>query len=147
MGIKTKEPSLYLNRFNAMHHILLLTFLFLLSSCATYNNNPVTSLEEDQDGNIKIVTGNQQKLKSINVIRTSKETLNGKMLAKAEVQNRSTRPKVFMYKFDWLDGSGNIKASTSTWKTVTINGQEVKTLEGVDIRGGAEDFRILLKSK
>ena len=56
-------------------------------------------------------------------------------------------PTVFMYKFDWLNANGNIDTSTSIWKTVTINGQEVKTLEDVDIRGSAEDFRILLKSK
>jgi uncharacterized protein YcfL len=147
MGMKSKGFSLHLNLFNTMHHIPLLAFLFLLSSCATYNKNPVTTLEEDQDGNIKVVAGSQQKLKSINVIRTFKETLNGKLLARAEVQNRSTRPKVFMYKFDWLNANGNIDTSTSIWKTVTINGQEVKTLEDVDIRGSAEDFRILLKSK
>ena len=130
-----------------MNRFFLLLSLILISSCATYNKSPVTTLAEDGDGNIKVVAGNQQKLKSINIIRTFSEILNGRLLAKAEVQNRSTRPKVFMYKFDWLDGNGNIDSSTSTWKTATINGQEVKTLEGVDIRGGAVDFHILLKSK
>ena len=130
-----------------MNRFFLLLSLILISSCATYNKSPVTTLAEDGDGNIKVVAGNQQKLKSINVIRTFSEILNGRLLAKAEVQNRSTRPKVFMYKFDWLNANGNIDTSTSIWKTVTINGQEVKTLEDVDIRGSAEDFRILLKSK
>ena len=119
----------------------------LFTSCATYNINPVTTLATDENGNVQVVAGNQQKLRFINIIRTFKETLNGRLLAKAEVQNRSTKPKVFMYKFDWLDENGNIASEASKWKTATINGQEVKTLEDIDVRGGAVDFHVLLKSK
>lgn len=121
--------------------------IIIFSSCSTYNNNPVTTLSNDKYGKVKIVSGDQQNLKSINIISTFKETLNNKMLAKVEVENRSNKPKVFMYKFDWIDSDGNLDTDSSKWKTSTISGKEVKNLEGVDIRGRAVDFRILIKRK
>ena len=130
-----------------MKFIVLLLVFGLFSSCAKYNKNPVTTLEPNQDGGVDVIAGNQAKVKNVNITKSSKEYVNGRMMAKVEVQNRSSRPVVFGYKFDWLNGDGSVDSSSSTWQTATINGQEIKTLQDVDLRGKAVDFRILLKAK
>ncbi len=125
-----------------------LTALFAcLSACAPYNKNPVTTMEPNQDGGVEVIAGDRKKLKNVNVTKSFKQEVEGKMIAKVEVQNRSSRPVVFGYKFDWVNQDGSVDSASSPWHTATINGQEIKTLEGVDFRGNAVDFRILLKAK
>lgn len=127
--------------------ILTSVIVFVLGSCATYNKNPVTTLEPNVSGGVDVIAGNQYKVKNVNITKSSKNEVNGKLFAKVEVQNRSSHPTVFMYKFDWVKEDKTVDSTSSIWKTETINGQEIKTLQGVDIRGGAVDFRILLKAK
>lgn len=130
-----------------MKNFLLLSLLLSLCSCAPYNKNPVTTFTPNEDGGANVVSGNRSKLKNVNITRSFKQKVNGKLLAKVEVDNTSSSPTVFMYKFDWIQEDGSIDSSFSTWQTATISGKEVKTLQDVNVRGGATDFRILLKSK
>jgi uncharacterized protein YcfL len=123
-----------------MKNFLLITLLFSLCSCAPYNKNPVTTLAPNEDGGVNVVSGNRSKVKNVNITRSFNQEVNGKLLAKVEVENTSSSPTVFMYKED-----GSIDSSSSTWQTATISGKEVKTLQDVNVRGGATDFRILLK--
>lgn len=118
-----------------------------LSACAPYNKNPVTTLKPNDHGGVEVIAGSQAKLKNVNITKSFKKEVEGRMIAVVEVQNRSTRPVVFGYKFDWVNEDGSMDSATSPWMTATINGQEIKTLEGVDYRGNAADFRILLKAK
>ena len=128
-----------------MKNFLLITLLFSLCSCAPYNKNPVTTLAPNEDGGVNVVSGNRSKVKNVNITRSFSQEVNGKLLAKVEVENTSSSPTVFMYKFDWIQEDGSIDSSSSTWQTATISGKEVKTLQDVNVRGGATDFRILLK--
>ena len=130
-----------------MKNFLLLPLLLSLCSCASYNKNPVTTFTPNEDGGANVVSGNRSKLKNVNITRSFKQEVNGKLLAKVEVDNTSSSPTVFMYKFDWIQEDGSIDSSSSTWQTTTISGKEVQTLQDVNVRGGATDFRILLKSK
>jgi uncharacterized protein YcfL len=128
-----------------MKNFLLITLLFSLCSCAPYNKNPVTTLAPNEDGGVNVVSGNLSKVKNVNITRSFNQEVNGKLLAKVEVENTSSSPTVFMYKFDWIQKDGSIDSASSTWQTATISGKEVKTLQDVNVRGGATDFRILLK--
>ena len=128
-----------------MKNFLLITLLFGLCSCAPYNKNPVTTLAPNEDGGVNVVSGNRSKVKNVNITRSFNQEVNGKLIAKVEVENTSSSPTVFMYKFDWIQEDGSIDSSSSTWQTATISGKEVKTLQDVNVRGGATDFRILLK--
>lgn len=130
-----------------MKFLIFLCSVVIFSSCAKYNKNPVTTLEPNADGGVDVIAGNQAKVKNVNITKSYKEEVNGRMIAKVEVQNRSSRPVVFGYKFNWVNADGSVDSSTSTWQTATINGQEIKTLQDVDLRGNAVDFRILLKAK
>lgn len=128
-----------------MKNFLPITLLLSLCSCAPYNKNPVTTLAPNEDGGVNVVSGNRSKVKNVNITRSFSQEVNGKLLAKVEVENTSSSPTVFMYKFDWIQEDGSIDSSSSTWQTATISGKEVKTLQDVNVRGGATDFRILLK--
>jgi len=124
---------------------ILSLFIISLSACAPYNKNQVTTLQPNENGGVDVDAGNQSKVKHVNITRSYKEEMNGKLIGKVEIQNRSSFPTVFMYKFDWIQEDGSVDASSSIWQTATINGQEIKTLQDVNIRGGAVDFRVLLK--
>ena len=120
-------------------------FLFCFAtSCATYNKNPVTTYENDDETGISLVAGGDNKTKNIVVLNRFKNFLNGKLSAKVEVQNKSSRPSIFLYKFDWINEDGSVENSP-VWRNATINGQEMQTLHAIDPRGNAVDFRILLK--
>jgi len=135
-------PLTYLNN---MRETIISFFIISLSACAPYNKNQVTTLQPNENGGVDIVAGNQSKVKHVNITKSYKEEINGKLIGKVEVQNRSSSPTVFMYKFDWIKEDGSVDASSSIWQTATISGQEIKTLQDVNIRGGAVDFRVLLK--
>jgi len=135
-------PLTYLNN---MRETIISFFIISLSACAPYNKNQVTTLQPNENGGVDVVAGNQSKVKHVNITRSYKEEINGKLIGKVEVQNRSSSPTVFMYKFDWIQEDGSVDASSSIWQTATISGQEIKTLQDVNIRGGAVDFRVLLK--
>jgi len=135
-------PLTYLNN---MRETIISFFIISLSACAPYNKNQVTTLQPNENGGVDVVAGNQSKVKHVNITKSYKEEINGKLIGKVEVQNRSSSPTVFMYKFDWIQEDGSVDASSSIWQTATISGQEIKTLQDVNIRGGAVDFRVLLK--
>ena len=135
-------PLTYLNN---MRETIISFFIISLSACAPYNKNQVTTLQPNENGGVDVVAGNQSKVKHVNITKSYKEEINGKLIGKVEIQNRSSSPTVFMYKFDWIKEDGSVDASSSIWQTATISGQEIKTLQDVNIRGGAVDFRVLLK--
>lgn len=128
-----------------MRETIISFFIISLSACAPHNKNQVTTLQPNENGGVDVVAGNQSKVKHVNITKSYKEEINGKLIGKVEVQNRSSSPTVFMYKFDWIQEDGSVDASSSIWQTATISGQEIKTLQDVNIRGGAVDFRVLLK--
>ena len=78
-----------------MKFLFFLSMLGLFSSCAKYNKNPVTTLEPNTDGSVDVIAGNQAKVKNVNITKSYKEEGNGRMIAKVEVQNRSSRPACF----------------------------------------------------
>ena len=124
---------------------LLLSLAFLsLTGCATYNKNPTTTYESNEDASVSRVAGGDNKTKNIVVVNSFKNLVNGKLLAKAEVQNQSSKPSIFLYKFDWVAEDGSVENSP-VWRNATINGEEMQTLQAVDPRGNAVDFRLLLK--
>ena len=118
--------------------------LLCLSSCATYNKNPVTTYESEENASITKIAGGDNKTKNIIILNSCKNQLNGNLSAKVKVQNSSSKPSIFLYKFDWVSKDGSVENSP-VWKNATINGKEIKTLQAIDPRGNATDFRLLLK--
>ena len=124
--------------------ILLSLALIALSGCATYNKNPATTYESEEDASLTKIAGGDNKTKNIVVVNSFKNQVNGKLMAKAEVQNQSSKPSIFLYKFDWVAEDGSVENSPA-WQNATINGKEMQTLQAIDPRGNAVDFRLLLK--
>jgi uncharacterized protein YcfL len=54
----------------------------------------------------------------------------------------------FEYRFCWFDASGyEIGAETSSWKPVTLQKNEAKTVESVAPSGEVKEFRLKLRSR
>ena len=127
-----------------INHLITSVILVSLSGCATYNKNPVTTYQSDEDSGVSKIAGSDNKTKNIVVLNSFKNEVNGNLQAKAEVQNISSKPSIFLYKFDWVAEDGTAENS-QVWKNATINGNEIQTLQAIDPRGKAVDFRLLLK--
>tara|TARA_A100001011_G_scaffold114129_1_gene120811 strand:+ start:634 stop:1029 length:396 start_codon:yes stop_codon:yes gene_type:complete len=126
------------------NNLLLFLFLFSFAGCATYNKNPVTTYESDEDASVTRIAGGDNKTKNIVILNSFKNQANGNLFAKVEVQNQSSKPSIFLYKFDWIAEDGSVENSP-IWNNATINGKEIQTLNAIDPRGNATDFRLLLK--
>ena len=115
--------------------------LIALCGCAT---NPTSTYESEEDASLTKIAGGKNKPKNIVVVNSFKNQVNGKLMAKAEIQNQSTKPSIILYKFDWVAEDGSVENSP-VWLNSTINGKEMQTLQAIDPRGNAVDFRLLLK--
>ena len=115
--------------------------LIALCGCAT---NPTSTYESQEDATLTKIAGSDNKPKNIVVVNSFKNHINGKLMAKAEVQNQSSKPSIILYKFDWVAEDGSVENSP-VWRNATINGKEMQTLQAIDPRGNAVDFRLLLK--
>ena len=118
--------------------------LLIFTGCATYNKNPTTTDESDEDASLSRIAGGDNKTKNIVVVNSFKNQVNGKLMGKVEVQNQSSKPSIFLYKFDWISEDGSVENSP-VWRNATINGKEMQTLQAIDPRGNAVDFRLILK--
>ena len=118
--------------------------LLIFTGCATYNKNPTTTYESDEDASLSRIAGGDNKTKNIVVVNSFKNQVNGKLMGKVEVQNQSSKPSIFLYKFDWISEDGSVENSP-VWRNATINGKEMQTLQSIDPRGNAVDFRLILK--
>ena len=118
--------------------------LLIFTGCATYNKNPTTTYESDEDASLSRIAGGDNKTKNIVVVNSFKNQVNGKLMGKVEVQNQSSKPSIFLYKFDWISEDGSVE-NTPVWRNATINGKEMQTLQAIDPRGNAVDFRLILK--
>lgn len=121
--------------------------LGLFSSCATYNKSPVATYENNglEDGSMSQLTNTDSKTRAIKVINSSKKIVNGNLVAQVEIQNSSVYPIRFNYKFDWLDESGSLDSSSSSWKKSSVNGNQIISISDIDPRGTASGFRVLFK--
>ena len=124
--------------------LLLNLAIFAFAGCATYNKSPTTTYESKEDASVSRIAGGDNKTKNIVVINSLKNQISGKLHAKVEVQNQSSKPSIFLYRFDWVSEDGSVENS-AVWLNATINGKEMQTLQAVDPRGNAVDFRLVLK--
>ena len=124
--------------------LLLNLAILAFAGCATYNKSPTKTYESKEDASVSRIAGGDNKTKNIVVINSLKNQISGKLHAKVEVQNQSSKPSIFLYRFDWVSEDGSVENSP-VWLNATINGKEMQTLQAVDPRGNAVDFRLVLK--
>jgi uncharacterized protein YcfL len=106
---------------------------------ATYDN------AGSDGGPVNQIANADKKTRPIKILRSSKKLVDGKLVAQVEIQNSSIHPIRFNYKFDWLDESGSLDSSSSTWKRSSLNGNQIISVRDVDPRATASDFRVLFK--
>ena len=62
------------------------------------------------------------------------------------LENRSSKPQAFTYKFDWIAQDGmELTGPTGGWKQVQLEGREVRAVSAIAPSPAAADFRLKLR--
>ncbi|MCU0793214.1 MAG: YcfL family protein [Opitutaceae bacterium] len=62
------------------------------------------------------------------------------------LENRSSKPQAFTYKFDWISQDGmELSGPTGGWKQVQLQGREVRAVSAIATNPSAVDFRLKLR--
>lgn len=62
------------------------------------------------------------------------------------LENRSSKPQAFTYKFDWISQDGmELSGPTGGWKQIQLEGREVRAVSAIAPSPSAADFRLKLR--
>ena len=62
------------------------------------------------------------------------------------LENRSSKPQAFTYKFDWISQDGmELSGPTGGWKQIQLEGREVRAVSAIATNPSAVDFRLKLR--
>ena len=62
------------------------------------------------------------------------------------LENRSSKPQAFTYKFDWIGQDGmELSGPTGGWKQVQLQGRETRAVSAIATSPSAVDFRLKLR--
>jgi uncharacterized protein YcfL len=120
-----------------------------LAGCATSVNtiqraNPqaTPSLVADQ----RVITDSTlaRKLATVSV---NEAKVSGNLLKiQVTLENLSSRPQAFTYKFDWIADDGmELSGPTGGWKQIQLEGREVRAISAIATNPRAVDFRLKVR--
>jgi uncharacterized protein YcfL len=62
------------------------------------------------------------------------------------LENRSSKPQAFTYKFDWIAQDGmELSGPTTGWQQIQLEGREVRAVSAIAPTPTAADFRLKLR--
>lgn len=62
------------------------------------------------------------------------------------LENRSSKPQAFTYKFDWISQEGmELSGPTGGWKQIQLQGRETRAVSAIATNPSAVDFRLKLR--
>ncbi|AKC81614.1 hypothetical protein IMCC26134_00395 [Verrucomicrobia bacterium IMCC26134] len=62
------------------------------------------------------------------------------------LENLSSRPQAFTYKFDWIADDGmELSGPTGGWKQIQLEGREVRAISSIATNPRAVDFRLKVR--
>lgn len=128
----------------------LLAALALLSAgCATSVNTIERATPESSPDliNDKRIVTDSTLARKLRVQSLNQSTVSGNLLkVQATLENLSSRPKEFAYKFDWIADDGmELPGPTGGWKQIALEGKEVRAISIVATSPKAVDFRLKFK--
>lgn len=121
----------------------------LASGCAT-SVNTVSRAQPQATPNYvadqRVITdsslGRKVAIVSVNESKVSTDLLK----IQVTLENRSSKPQAFTYKFDWIGQDGmELSGPTGGWKQVQLEGREVRAVSAIAPTPAAADFRLKLR--
>ena len=116
--------------------------LALLAAC----NTPVNTTERAMPTATRQTVADKRVIndsRSVEIVGVNEANSAGGVLrVQVDIQNPTSGPRTFSYKFEWFDASGIlIEGPTSTWLSRAIEGDEVISIVGTAPTPTAKDFR------
>jgi uncharacterized protein YcfL len=121
----------------------------LASGCATSVNTVSRATPEATPNYVadqRVITdsslGRKLAIVSVNESKVSTNLLK----IQVTLENRSTKPQAFNYKFDWISQDGmELSGPTGGWKQIQLEGRETRSVSAVATSPNAVDFRLKLR--
>jgi uncharacterized protein YcfL len=85
--------------------------------------------------------------RKVAIVSVNEAKVSGDLLKiQVTLENRSTKPQAFTYKFDWIATDGmELSAPTGGWKQIQLEGRETRAVAAVATSPKAVDFRLKLR--
>ena len=93
-----------------------------------------------------VLINNRALLRDLQITDIKSKMVDDVMQAQVQVFNKTSRNFSFDYSFNWFDSAGfEIPSVAEHWTPVVINGNEVKTLNGVAPTPDAHQFKVRIR--
>ncbi len=122
-----------------------------LTGCATSVNtvqraNPQAAPSYVADQRIITDTTLARKLATVSV---NESKVSGNLLKiQVTLQNLSSKPQTFLYKFDWIAEDGmELTGPTAGWKTIQLEGKEERAISAIATSPRAVDFKFKARER
>ncbi len=85
--------------------------------------------------------------RKVAIVSVNQSTVSNNLLKiQVTLENRSSKPQAFTYKFDWIAQDGmELSGPTGGWKQVQLQGREVRAVSAIAPTPAAADFRLKLR--
>jgi uncharacterized protein YcfL len=85
--------------------------------------------------------------RKVAIVSVNETKVSGNLLKiQVTLENRSSKPQAFTYKFDWIGQDGmELSGPTGGWKQVQLQGREVRAVSAIAPTPNAADFRLKLR--
>lgn len=85
--------------------------------------------------------------RKVAIVSVNEAKVSGDLLKiQVTLENRSTKPQAFTYKFDWVASDGmELSAPTGGWKQIQLEGRETRAVSAVATSPKAVDFHLKLR--
>ncbi len=121
----------------------------LASGCATSVNTVSRAQPEATPSYVadqRVITdsslGRKVAVVSVNESKVSTNLLK----IQVTLENRSSKPQAFTYKFDWIGQDGmELSGPTGGWKQIQLEGRETRAVSAISPTPAGVDFRLKLR--
>ena len=85
--------------------------------------------------------------RKVAIVQVNDGKVSGNLLkVQVTLENRSSKPQAFTYKFDWIGQDGmELSGPTGGWKQIQLEGREVRAVSATATSPNAVDFRLKLR--
>lgn len=122
----------------------------LLASGCAHSVNTVSRAEPQAAPNYvndqRVITDSTLGRK-VGIVHVVDNKVSGNLLkVQVTLENRSSKPQAFTYKFDWIGQDGmELSSPTGGWKQIQLEGREVRAVAATATSPAAVDFRLKLR--
>ncbi|MEN9841191.1 MAG: hypothetical protein RL376_991 [Verrucomicrobiota bacterium] len=87
--------------------------------------------------------------RKVGIVSVNQAEVSGDLLKiQVTLQNKSSKPQAFDYKFDWIGSDGmELSSPAGGWKQTQLEGKEERAISAIATSPRAVDFRLKLREK